>query len=351
MQREKAGSSPLITTIIPTYRQPKLLARAIRSVLTQTVPDSQVCVYDNASGDETAEVVAEFARKDSRVKYHCHAKNIGALANFNYGISEVQTPFFSLLSDDDILLPNFYETTLNGFQEFPSAIFSAGNVVSMTDKGEIVSSQLDLWRRAGYYTPPEGLLEMLGMKHPTWTAVLFRREVIQKLGLLDEELGHLADMDYELRVGALFPLVISRKPCAIFVHHPLSSVSSIHLRSFWPGWLKMVRKLKEDERIPPHVRAYVEENLIEQLKVNLFASNFVLRKEFEDAYESAKILDTIYDAKIRAKILCSLAKVCESFPPAYSLLAGRMKLRSALRRVRSRNLQGQFGDYARFLDS
>jgi glycosyltransferase involved in cell wall biosynthesis len=34
-------------------------------------------IYDNASGDETAEVVSEFAKKDARVKYHCHPENIG----------------------------------------------------------------------------------------------------------------------------------------------------------------------------------------------------------------------------------------------------------------------------------
>ena len=68
------SSAPLITTIIPTYRRPKLLQRAIRSVLNQTYPHFQVCIYDNASGDDTAAVVAEIAKGDPRVKYHCHPK-------------------------------------------------------------------------------------------------------------------------------------------------------------------------------------------------------------------------------------------------------------------------------------
>jgi len=338
-----------ITTIIPTHMRPKLLKRAIRSVLNQTYPYFQVCVYDNASSDETTEVVARFAEKDSRVKYHCHPENIGAIANFNYGMARVETPFFSFLSDDDILLPNFYEMALKGFQEFPSAIFSAGSVVSITEGGEIVNSQLDLWRREGYYTPPEGLLEMLGWKHPTWTGVLFRRKVIHEMGLLDEELSQLADMDYELRIGSVFPFVISQKPCAIFVHHPLSNCSLIRLHSFWPDWLKMVRKLKEDERIPIQARDYVEERLIGQLKDMLFDSAFILRKEFEDAYEAAEILRSVYQQKKRADFLYTLTKLCEYFPPVYSLLVGRMKIRAVLRRRRSRNLQKQFGHYARFL--
>src|SRR5437016_10001362 len=100
--------NPLIATIIPTYRRPKLLQRAIRSVLNQTYPHVQIRVYDNSSGDETASVVAELAKKDPRVKYHCHSQNIGSFKNFEYGLKQVDTEWFSILSDDDLILPEFY---------------------------------------------------------------------------------------------------------------------------------------------------------------------------------------------------------------------------------------------------
>ena len=87
-------SAPIITTILPTFRRPRLLRRAIRSALNQTYPHLEVRVYDNASGDETPEVVAELARQDARVKYHCHPTNIGAARNFLYGMERVDTPFF-----------------------------------------------------------------------------------------------------------------------------------------------------------------------------------------------------------------------------------------------------------------
>lgn len=98
---------PLITTIIPTFRRPHLLGRALRSVLSQTYPHFRVCIYDNASGDETAAVVAEVAKGDSRVQYYCHPENIGANRNFLYGQERVETPYYSFLPDDDVLLPHF----------------------------------------------------------------------------------------------------------------------------------------------------------------------------------------------------------------------------------------------------
>ena len=74
-------TKPLITTIIPTYQRPKLLRRAIKSVLNQTYPHFQVCVYDNASGDETEAIVQEFIAKDSRIQYFRQEKNWGGAFN------------------------------------------------------------------------------------------------------------------------------------------------------------------------------------------------------------------------------------------------------------------------------
>jgi glycosyltransferase involved in cell wall biosynthesis len=57
-------NSPTITTNICTYRRPKMLRRAIESVLNQTYQDFRICIYDNNSGDDTAAVAAEFVEKD-----------------------------------------------------------------------------------------------------------------------------------------------------------------------------------------------------------------------------------------------------------------------------------------------
>jgi len=168
---------PVITTIIPTYRRPKLLRRAIKSVLNQTYPHFQVCVYDNASGDETEDVVAELSRKDPRVKYYCHAENIGALNNFNYGLKDVKTPFFSFLSDDDVLLPECLEIAMVGFKKFPDAAFSGGTTIAINEDGKVCSVASWPW---GYVMPPEGLFKMID-KYLIWTSLVFRNEIINEV--------------------------------------------------------------------------------------------------------------------------------------------------------------------------
>lgn len=346
----RSSSRPLITTIIPTYRRPEMLRRAVRSVVNQTYPHLQVCIYDNASGDETASVVAEMAKADHRIKYHRHAGNIGAVRNFAYGLERVDTPFFSFLSDDDVLLPEFFETAMQGFKNHPDAAFFSGSSIAITDRGEVLTVPLSHWPREGYYTPPEGLLRMLGGRHPAWTAVIFRREVIDYTGGLDLDVGAPVDLDFELRIAIRFPFVISKQPCGIFVRHESSFCATTDYRFVWPGWLKMIRNLAEDERVAPDVRELVEQQLIGDMKRLLFTLGFlsIEQKNFKGGRITGEILRN-YDQP-RAAILSSAALLSEHFPPFYYCLAGLFYMYRSYKRYKLRDLQRQFGEYRRYLE-
>ena len=90
----KQAEKPLISVIIPTFRRPQLLKRAIDSVLAQTYPHFQICIYDDASKDETCQIIEQY--RDERITYHAHLENIGLNNNYNYGLDRVNTPLFYL---------------------------------------------------------------------------------------------------------------------------------------------------------------------------------------------------------------------------------------------------------------
>jgi len=100
-------------------------------------------------------------------------ENIGALNNFNYGMERVNHPIFSFLSDDDILLPEFYQIALEGFENYPEAIFSAAASVHVDHIGRVTGIPISKMKE-GLYPPPTGLLAMLEYSHPAWTGILFR---------------------------------------------------------------------------------------------------------------------------------------------------------------------------------
>ena len=299
---------PLITTIIPTYRRPELLKRAIRSVLAQTYPHLQVCVYDNASGDETASVVAELAQEDPRIKYHCHPSNINASPNFEYGMKQVDTPYFSFLADDDILLPEFYETALAGFKEYPEAAFSAGGVIDMTHKGQLLAISKTTPQEREIRVPPQGLFDMIS-DYINWTGILFRKEVISAIGGLDHSIKPI-DLDFVLKAAARFSYVVSQKPYAIFVHHPASYSGNCGLKLIWPSWLKIIENIKKE--VSNAHQETVELLLKSKMRdlLTYSAIQGVLQAKMDEMMPIANLLVEMPESNLKGKVMKFTAIFC-----------------------------------------
>ncbi|MFQ5700744.1 MAG: glycosyltransferase family 2 protein [Acidobacteriota bacterium] len=206
-------SPPTVTAVIPTYRRPALLRRAIESVLRQTYPHLTVAVFDNASGDETPHVVGEIARRDPRVRYHCHPSNLGAVANFQAGMDSVRTPYFSILSDDDVLLPRFYEHAFSCLARHPGASFFCGLAVWYDPAlGTHRLHPNGTWRE-GLYRAGEATTQMVEELF-LWTGALFATDVRDQAGPL--EAIEASDILFMAKAAAHFSFLVSMVPCAIF---------------------------------------------------------------------------------------------------------------------------------------
>ncbi len=133
-------SSPRVTVAIPTYNRADWLRKAMESVHAQTYTDFRLVVADNASTDNTAEVVAQLA--DSRVEYVRRPTNVGSQANFNLLLSDITTEFVLLLPDDDLLYPEHLEQAVAALDKHPSVGFVDAGFDVVDRDGRIVVPSL-----------------------------------------------------------------------------------------------------------------------------------------------------------------------------------------------------------------
>ncbi len=316
-------AEPLITVIIPTFRRPKLLRRAIVSVLNQTFPAFQVCVYDNASDDNTQHVVTDLAETDSRIKYYCHERNIGALENFNYGLKKVNTPFFLFLCDDDLLLPHFFEEATQSLSSNPDVMFYAGLTILVEDNRIFDISKNG--GRFGYLSPPDGLIDIVDMGGLFWNSIVFRSQVVDCVGLLDLDVGGPADTDFVFRVAAHHPVIITNEPSAIYTHH--THTQSFHARTsdyrlYLPGFKRIINKMMLDESLSLDTRIHVKSrlNAWSANVLRILAERTIKNGEFDKVSEIAEILTRFCNKETEALLLVGRAKLKKLSEPAYFLV-------------------------------
>jgi len=247
----------LLTTVIPTYRRPRLLRRAIQSVLQQTFPSVRAYVCDNASGDETASVVAGIAANDGRVEYHCHPENIGSYNNFNFGIRAVRTPFFSLLSDDDVLAPIFYECAMSAFKEYPDAMFVSMATMVVDEHHRVIAPPVEVGEPR-YFGAGEGFVATATLAVPnTWTGIVFRTEIRERMGLIDVDAGPYTDGGFVCHAAARFPFVAVPGVAAVLMAHAVSTSSTVGSPDeHWITWEeRMIASIEQDREVPVKIRS------------------------------------------------------------------------------------------------
>jgi glycosyltransferase involved in cell wall biosynthesis len=94
---------PLVTIAIPTFNRASLLRSCVAAALAQSYQHFEVLVSNNASTDETAEVLECF--DDLRLRVVKQERNIGLIPNWNACLAEAKGEYIVFVSDDDLVAP------------------------------------------------------------------------------------------------------------------------------------------------------------------------------------------------------------------------------------------------------
>lgn len=100
-----SGPWPLVSIGIPTYNGGMRIFKALHSVWIQRYPNIEIVISDNASYDETEEVLRNLAREHHEIKYYRQKRNIGLVANFEFVLTKASGKYFMWVADDDALEP------------------------------------------------------------------------------------------------------------------------------------------------------------------------------------------------------------------------------------------------------
>ena len=100
---------PLVSVLMPTFNRSGMLRRALGSVLTQSYPKLEILVSDNHSTDDTHATIAEFVRRDGRVRQLPSLPgNTSAMLNIRNTLASAAGKYAVVLADDDFFLDYRY---------------------------------------------------------------------------------------------------------------------------------------------------------------------------------------------------------------------------------------------------
>ena len=185
-----------ISVIIPTYNRKKTLARAIQSVINQSLSPFEILIIDDGSNDGTEEWVKE---NFQNIKY-IYQNNRGVSSARNIGIENANGDWVAFLDSDDEWLPNKLHEQVIAIESNPKIKFFHTNEIWIRNGVRV--NQMKKHKKYGGYI----FEKCLDICRVSPSSVLIQKEVFDNIGVFDESLRVCEDYDLWLRITSKYPV-------------------------------------------------------------------------------------------------------------------------------------------------
>ncbi len=218
------STEPIATVVVINWNGREHLRACMQALSRQTFPDFEVFVVDNGSTDGSIEMMKteDFGVRATLIE---NGRNLGFCAANNVGFAASRTPFVAMLNNDAEPEPRWLEAMVEALRTHPDAGMAACKIVVWEDP-----SRID---KVGHLIYPDGQNRGRGSGEidrgqydrleecawPDGCAALFRREVIDRIGGMDEDLfifGDDAEFGLRARIAGWKCLYV---PGAVVRHH------------------------------------------------------------------------------------------------------------------------------------
>ena len=193
---------PRVSVVIPNYNHAPYLRQRIRSVLDQTYRDVEVIILDDASTDDSLEIIAEF-EADPRVRVVTNAVNSGSTyRQWNKGVGLATGEYVWLAESDDYADGRLLERLVGMLEANPrcgmaccESWYVYGDQPPTTRTNQSHLPENERWTQDYVADGRAECAEHLVMCNtmPNASAVVYRRELYQRLGGADESMRLCSD--------------------------------------------------------------------------------------------------------------------------------------------------------------
>ena len=232
---------PSISIIIPSYNQGKYIERTILSILKQEYSGNvQVIVSDGGSSDETVRILKRYPQL-----IWWSEPDKGFVDAVTKGFKVASGDVLAIQSSDDFYLKDAFQITINEFLNSPDfAIITGCDLYMQSDRKNYFCSNLDTHE----ITPYSLLMQRVIPQH----CAFFRREVLDKLGGLREEVDTCADVDFWYRALHFFKGKFIPYHTAVYQFH--ADQRTKVLDSWEDSLIRMVESCEADPKYASRFR-------------------------------------------------------------------------------------------------
>lgn len=196
---------PKISVVIPSYNYGRYLGQCVRSAAEQPGADHEVVIVENGSTDGSLAIARSLANEYPNVRLVSFPNNEGIVASINRCWSEVRGEYAVLLCADDLLTSGSLARSLAFMDLHPNVGFVFGPAVEFSEEEAPTESHYAMGGSPPVVHSGEAWITercRTGINPIFAPEVMFRTEMLRKVGASSPELPHTFDLYLWLRIAS-----------------------------------------------------------------------------------------------------------------------------------------------------
>ena len=185
-----------LEVIVLTYNRASFLEIMLESLCKQTAKGFDIKVLNNASTDNTIEVVNNIIRKnpERNITLITNEKNLGNPGNFKRSqeIAEDKYKYTAIFHDDDAIHPEYINTAMQLFYKHPEAVICSANLEALCDVSNYNWVPLD--KNYHIYSKKDAIYLHMLVNRPSFASDIYKTECYKKIKYYPEKYGKLHDI-------------------------------------------------------------------------------------------------------------------------------------------------------------
>lgn len=202
---------PVVTVITSSYNQANFIEETIESMLSQDYPNIEYLILDDNSTDGTVEILKSYGDK---IRWELMSEKTLQTPTINKGWKMTEGEIITWLNSDDTFYPDSISKAVTYLQNHPeTGIVFGDSMFTEADGTDLYKSE-----PVPNFNFPEYVLNCVNTI--TQPSAFIRREVVRKIGYLDESYNYLMDWDFWLRAGRYFKIDYIPELLSTYRLHP-----------------------------------------------------------------------------------------------------------------------------------
>ncbi len=156
----------IISIGVPVYNEEKFIEQTLQSLTSQTFQPIEIIICDNASTDNTPEIIKNYIKDRPDIKYFREEANKGSLHNYIKAFQLSDSKYFMWAGGHDLWSKNLIEEAVNTLESHPEAAIAFASTVWIDEKNKPAPRQSGWCDTRGMHPVERFLVTIWGNVHP-----------------------------------------------------------------------------------------------------------------------------------------------------------------------------------------